>query len=130
LKEMKRTLILVLLILTMLLPSCAEEVPAGETLIYRDEKVLVEVKVNQEFVIAIVSNPASGYMWREEFDKKFVEVTSSTFEFNEEMRGTEVFMEQHFRFKALRKGKTQVAINMGAPDLTVVRQRIFTVNIK
>lgn len=129
-KEMKRTLILVLLILTMLLPSCAEEVPAGETLIYRDEKVLVEVKVNQEFVIAIVSNPASGYMWREEFDKKFVEVTSSTFEFNEEMRGTEVFMEQHFRFKALRKGKTQVAINMGAPDLTVVRQRIFTVNIK
>lgn len=129
-KEMKRTLILVLLILAMLLPSCAEEVPAGETLIYRDEKVLVEVKVNQEFVIAIVSNPASGYMWREEFDKKFVEVTSSTFEFNEEMRGTEAFMEQHFRFKALRKGKTQVAINMGAPDLTVVRQRIFTVNIK
>jgi len=130
LKEMKRTLILVLLILAMLLPSCAEEVPAGETLIYRDEKVLVEVKVNQEFVIAIVSNPASGYMWREEFDKKFVEVTSSTFEFNEEMRGTGAFMEQHFRFKALRKGKTQVAINMGAPDLTVVRQRIFTVNIK
>ena len=102
----------------------------GETVIYRDEKVPISVRVNQEFVIAVVSNPSSGYMWREEFDDKFVEVTASTFEINEGMRGTEAALEQHFRFKARRKGTTEVEIVLRAPDLSTVREREFTVNIK
>ena len=129
-REMKKTMVSALLLLMVLLPACAGGGPVGETVIYRDEKVPIIVKVNQEFVIAVVSNPSSGYMWREEFDDKFVEVTASTFEINEGMRGTEAGLEQHFRFKARRKGTTEVEINLKAPDLSTVREREFTVNIK
>jgi len=127
---MKKTMVLGLLLLIVLLPACAGGEPMGETVIYRDEKVPISVKVNQEFVIAVGSNPSSGYMWREEFDDKFVEVTASTFEINEGMRGTEAGLEQHFRFKARRKGTTEVKIDLRAPDLSTVREREFTVNIK
>ena len=126
---MRKTMLAVLLSLAALLASCAGSVP-GETLIYRDEKVPISVKVNQEFVIAVVSNPASGYMWREEFDDKFLEVTSSTFEINEEARDTPAALEQHFRFKARKKGTTEVEIQMKSPSLSTVREMEFAVNIK
>ena len=130
-REMKRIFVLMVLLTALgLLASCVGGGPVGETVIYRDEKVPISVKVNQEFVIAVGSNPSSGYMWREEFDDKFVEVTASTFEINEGMRGTEAGLEQHFRFKARRKGTTEVKIDLRAPDLSTVREREFTVNIK
>lgn len=125
-----KKLLLGVLLLGVVLTACAPTGPVGETLVYRDEKAPISVKVNQEFVIAVTSNPSTGYMWREEFDDKYLEVTSSTFEINEVASGTPAALEQHFRFKARKKGTTEVEIQMKAPDLSTAREMEFTVNIK
>ncbi len=126
---MKKFLIAALLLLTLLAASCRSE-PPGYAGIFRDETQPISVKVGQEFTVAVVSNPATAYMWREEFDKKFLEVVSATFEINEEKRGTEAMLEQHYRFKALKKGQTTVRLNLNGPDMRTVRSIDFKVNIK
>lgn len=126
---MKRVIVILLLLLAVLLSACSQE-PAGDAGIFRDETTPINVKVNQEFTIAVASNPASAYMWREEFDEKFFEIVSSTFEINEAARGTEAMLEQHFRFKARRKGQTEVELQLKSPDLRTVRDKEFTVNIR
>ena len=126
---MKKFLIAALLLLVVLLAACRSE-PLPFAGIFRDVAQPINVRVGQEFTVAVVSNPATAYMWREEFDKKLLEVVSATFEINEELRGTEAMLEQHYRFKALKKGQTEVTLNLQGPDLQPVRNIDFEVNIK
>ena len=125
---MKKFLIVVLLLLA-LLSACRSD-PAGFAGIFRDPAQTIDVRINQEFAVAITSNPASAYMWREDFDGKFLEMVDSTFEINEEKRGTDAMLEQQFRFRALKKGQTTLRLNLKGPDLRTVNIVEFKVNIK
>jgi len=124
---------IVALVVTSLVSSCRSLEPiSAEPKIYLSPEAPIEVRLNQEFIIATGSEPQTGYMWREEYDKKMLELVSSTFEVNKAIKLEEgkISLEQHFQFKARKRGKTEVAINLASPSLFVVRQKIFKVNIK
>jgi len=40
--------------------------------VYGDPAQTIEVKVGQEFIIALDENPTTGYAWQEEFDDSFL----------------------------------------------------------
>lgn len=126
---MKRfwVLIIVPILTAYLLAGCG-----GEINVYYDPEQAISVKINQEFIIAARSNPTAGYLWRETYDKNILELTASTFETSEAVkRGeAEIGLEQHFRFKALKKGKTQINIDLGAAPKLSVKRRIFSIDIR
>ena len=126
---MKKYLVLsAAMILVSLITACR-----GEVKIYTDPAMPIEVKVRHEFIIATSSNPSTGYMWREEFDENMLELKQSIFEISEAVKRGEaqVGLEQHFHFKALKKGTTEVEINLLGPSLQwITEQKKFTVNIK
>lgn len=120
-------LVVVPILTVCLAAGCEEEVN-----IYYDPEQTISAKVNHEFIIATSTNPPTGYMWRETFDENMVELTVSKIELSEAVkRGeAEIGLEQHFRFKALKKGKTQIRIDLGGPDPKFsVDRKIFNVTI-
>jgi len=113
---MKRSLaiLIVPILMICLVVSCNQE-----AIIHTDTAETISIKVNHEFIIATPSNPATGYMWRETYDESMLELVVSTFEVSEAVKKgeAEVGLEQHLRFKALKKGKTEVLIDLLGPDL-------------
>lgn len=123
---------LLVLVITFILAVCLIA-GCGKVKIYTDTKETISTRVNHEFIIATGSNPATGYMWREDYDESMLELVASTFEVSEAVkRGeAEVGLEQHFRFKALKKGKTEININLVGPSLKWIKQqKVFDVNIE
>ena len=121
------------LLIVPILTACLVAGCGGEVNIYYDPEQTISVKVNHEFIIATSSNPPTGYMWRETFDENILELTASSFEISEAVKRGEakVGLEQHFRFKALKKGKTQIRIDLGGPDPKFsLERKIFNVDIK
>ena len=112
----------------LLLVGCS-----GEPSIYREPGEVITVKVNQEFIIATPTNPPTGYMWTAAVDESMLELLSSTLEINkvETDGGTESIMEQHFRCRALKKGTTEVQLNLRGPDIQHIwQQKTFPVDIR
>jgi len=127
---MKRFIVLVI---ACTLALCLVAGCAGEVKVYTDPEQTIIVRVKQEFIIATASNPPTGYMWRETYDESMLELTASTFEISEAVkRGeAEIGLEQHFRFKALKKGKTEARIDLAGPDLKSIKERkAFSVSIE
>ena len=127
--KLKSRLVLVITFILMvcLLGGC------GEVKVYRDTKEMISTKVNHEFIIATGSNPASGYMWRDGYhDESMVELVVCTFEVSEAVKQgkAKIGLEQHFRFKALKKGKTEITIEEQSPGLAIMREKVFQVNIE
>ena len=120
------------LIIVPILTVCLAAGCGGEVNIYYDPEQTINVKTNHEFIIATSTNPPTGYMWRETFDENMMELTVSKIELSEAVKRGEakVGLEQHFHFKALKKGKTQIRIDLGgpAPKFSVAR-KIFNVTI-
>ena len=127
---MKRFIVLVI---ACTLALCLVAGCAGEVKVYTDPEQTIIVRVKQEFIIATASNPPTGYMWRETYDESMLELMASTFEISEAVkRGeAEIGLEQHFRFKALKKGKTEARIDLAGPDLKSIKERkAFSVSIE
>jgi len=112
----------------LLLAGCS-----GEPDIYREPGEVINVKVNQEFIIATETNPPTGYMWTAIVDEGMLELLSSTLEINkvETDGGTASILEQHFRCRALKKGTTEVQLNLRGPDIQHIwQQKTFPVDIR
>lgn len=127
---MKWFLVLVIVpVLTVcLIAGCGREVN-----IYYNPEQTISVRTNHEFIIATATNPPTGYMWRETFDENMLELTASTIEASEAVKQGEakIGLEQHFRFKALKQGKTEIRIDLAGPDPKFsIERKIFNVNIK
>ena len=103
-------------------PSPTETAPPGATATptqapeeiptYTDAHETIEVEVDRQFVIALDSNPTTGYGWEESFDMSLLELTESRYEPGEEAKqglvgagGTD-----HFKFKALHEGETEITM--------------------
>lgn len=92
----------------------------------------ISTGVNQEFSVARVFDLNSGYIWREDYDERMLELVESTID--TEKRGeTKIVLLQVFRFKALKKGKTEIMLVNRRETLegpVIARQEVISVNIE
>ncbi len=111
---MKRVLLLVaVVVLTLgLMAGCV----GVKT--YKDVGENIDISVGQEFIIALGSNPTTGYSWQASYDETMLELVGgeSTYEPEETDEnvvgggGTELF-----RFKALASGEVEVTMTYAQP---------------
>jgi len=124
----KRLLILVTVVAACLLAGCGVEVKT-----YTDSGQTINIGVNQEFVIALGSNPTTGYGWQESHDETRLGLAEKTYEPGEEAKqgvvgagGTELF-----RFKTLKTGETEITMVYKREwEEKILNRKVFTVNIK
>jgi len=126
----KRLLILVTVVMVAacLLAGCPREVKT-----YSDSGQTINIGVNQEFVIALGSNPTTGYMWQESYDEDMLKLVESKYEMGEEAKQGVVGAGgvDYFRFKTLTKGETEITLVYKRPwQEEFLEQKIFKVNIK
>ena len=127
---MKKRLILitVAMVAIFLVAGCA-----GEVKTYSDSGQTISLSVNQEFAIALGSNPTTGYSWQESYDETVLELVEKTYELGREAKQVMVGAGgvEHFRFKALKAGKTKITMTYKRPwEEEILEQKVFTVNIK
>jgi len=126
----KKFLILVAVVAISLTASCI-----GEVKTYTDSGQTIDIGVNQEFVIALGSNPTTGYGWQESYDENMLELVEKTYKLGKEAEQGMVGAGgvEYFRFKPLKTGETEITLVYKRPweeptpqDVT----KVFTVNIK
>ncbi len=127
---MKKSLILVTVavIATSLLAGCV-----GQVKTYTDSGQAISIGVNQEFIIALGSNPTTGYSWQESYDENMLRLVEKTYEPGEEAKQGAVGAGgvEYFRFKALQTGETEITLTYKRPrEAKELDQKVFIVNIK
>ena len=127
---MKRVLILlVVVVLTLGLAAGCTTVPT-----YDDAGQPIDTGVGQEFIIAIGSNPTTGYSWQASYDETMLELVESTYEADETEEGVVGSGGvEYFRFLALEAGETEITLVYKRPweDPTPQDEtKAFTVNIE
>ena len=125
---MKRFLLLVAVVAICLAVGCV-----GEIKTYSDSGQTITISANQEFIIALGSNPTTGYSWQESYDEAVLELAKKTYEPGEKAKQGAVGAGgvEYFRFKALKTGKTEITLVYKRPwEEETVDQKVFTVTIK
>ncbi len=124
---MKRLLILMLVAATLTVAGC---IGVAET--HTDPGQTVNIGVNQEFIIALGSNPTTGYGWQESHDQTMLELLEKSYkeEAKEGVVGAGGI--EYFRFKALKAGQTEITMVYEQPweGGGVGETKVFTVNAK
>ena len=102
---------------------------------YSDPEETIDSSMNKEFIvlIALESNPSTGYSWEAEYDDAILELVEETFEPGVYAKenivgagGTELF-----RFKGLSKGNIDITFNYKRVwETEVLDTKVFTVEIK
>ena len=121
---MKKFLILGALLTTCLVAGCV-----GEVKTYTDSGQTISIGTNQEFVIALGSNPTTGYRWQVSHDKTVLELLRSEYQTGEAAKqgagGIELF-----RFKALKTGATRITMSHKRQwEEQPIEQKVFSVDI-
>ena len=127
---MKKSLILVTVavIAISLLAGCV-----GQVKTYTDSGQAISIGVNQEFIIALGSNPTTGYSWQESYDETMLRLVEKTYKSGEAAKQGAVGAGgvEYFRFKALQAGKTEITLTYKRPwEAKEVDQKVFMVSIK
>ena len=118
------------LLTACLVSGCGVEVKACS-----DPQEEIDIGADKEFVILIAldSNPSTGYSWEASYDETMLELVDETFEadaYADEnivgAGGTELF-----RFKALKKGEAEITMSYKRSwETEVLDSKIFTVDVK
>jgi inhibitor of cysteine peptidase len=123
----KKLLILMLIAAALVAVGC---VGVAET--YTDPGQTVDIGINQEFVIALGSNPTTGYSWQESHDQTMLELLEKSYreEAKEGVVGAGGI--EYFRFKALKAGETEITLTYEQPweGGGVGETKVFTIEIK
>ncbi len=127
---MKRLLMLVTvtLVAISLVAGCV-----GEVKTYTDSGQAITIGVDQEFVIALGSNPTTGYGWQKSQDENMLRLVEKKYKPGEEAEEGAVGAGgvEYFRFKALKTGKTEITLVYKRPwEEEILAQKVFIVNIK
>jgi len=110
---------------------------AGCTVVktYDDAGQEIDIDVGQEFIIALGSNPTTGYSWQASYDETMLELVGGepTYEADEE--GEDVVGAggvEYFRFLALEAGETEITLTYEQPweGGEVGETKVFTVIIE
>ncbi len=123
---------LLAIVLTGLLTGCAtkEEETEKKWGFLPVEKV--EIKVNDEFTITKGFDMNSGFIWREKYDESMLELLKNEIGSETHEDGT-IALLHVFRFKALKKGNTQIFLANTRSTLegpVVSEQMVFDVYIE
>ncbi len=128
---MKKYLLVILLLITVLAGCSAK---SAEVKTYTDPSQTVDVNVNQEFILALESNPTTGYGWQETHDATMVSLVNQEYKQQEGSTGlVGAGGTEYFKYQALKKGETSVTLvyrrswEQPNPD---DKTKTFTVNIK
>ena len=99
---------------------------------YTDSGQTINIGVGQEFVIALGSNPTTGYGWQESYDETMLELVEKTYEEQAEEEGAVgAGGIEYFRFHALEAGETEITlVYKRAWEEEFLAQKVFTVNIE
>ncbi len=122
---------LILVMVIGLLSGCGEkEEEKSEYGFLPVEKI--EVKLNEEFTIARQFDLNSGFIWREKYDESMLELLENKIDTETKEDGT-IILYQVFKFKAKKKGRTQmflahVRAQIGGDEIRA--QEVFDVYIK
>jgi len=127
---MRRFLILVAVVAVCLVAGCT-----GGVKTYTDSGQTIDIGVNQEFVIALGSNPTTGYSWQVSHDETRLELVGgeSTYKQSKEAEQGVVGAGgiEYFQFKALKTGETKITlVYKRLWEEEFLDQKVFTVNIK
>ena len=105
-KRLTPILILVVVIGSLLATGCT-----GGPKVYTDPDKVINVKVGQEFIIALGANPTTGYTWNEGFDGDFLQLIENKYKPSDTKGGmVGAGGVRSFQFKALKKGETKVTL--------------------
>lgn len=98
---------------------------------YTEEERTISIGVNREFVIALDSNPTTGYGWEQSHDDSILKLVEDKYEADRKAAGlVGVGGTQYFRFKALKTGKTEVKVAYKRPwEKETAKQKVFNVDI-
>jgi inhibitor of cysteine peptidase len=124
----KRFFILLAVIATCVVAGCV-----GQVETYTDPGQTINIGVNQEFVIALGSNPTTGYSWQESYDQSALELVEKTYKPAKEAKEGVVGAGgvEYFRFKALKTERTKITLVYKRPwETEILEQKVFTLNIR
>ena len=124
---MKKLLILMLIAAALTVAGCI-----GVVETYDDPGQTIDTGIKQEFVIALGSNPTTGYSWQESHDQTMLELLEKSYkeEAKEGVVGAGGI--EYFRFKALKAGQTEITLTYEQPweGGGVGETKVFTVYAK
>ena len=124
---MKRAWLLVVVLIVGLGMGCT----VVET--YDDEGQGIDIGVGKEFIIALGSNPTTGYSWQADYDESMLQLVQWNYEEEETEEGVVgTGGVDYFRIKALEVGETEITLTY-AQHLeggAVGGTKVFTVNIE
>jgi inhibitor of cysteine peptidase len=125
----KKLLIMMLIAAALTAAGC---IGVAET--YTDPGQTVNIGANQEFIIALGANHTTGYSWQASYDQTRLELVGGESEYqevNEEgvVGGGGI---EYFRFKALKKGQTEITLTYEQPWAggETGETKVFTVSVK
>ena len=129
---MKKHLILLVMVAILLVTGCT----GVKT--YTDSGQTINIGTNQEFIIALASNPTTGYSWQASYDETMVELVEARYEIPEMEKHERVKQGivggsgvEYFQFKALKAGKSEITLVYKRPwEEESLYQKVFTVIIK
>ena len=126
-------LVMVFILVVCLLASCGcEDKSDSGTKIGIEPVETISTSVNDEFTIAREFDLNSGYIWREKYDESMLELVENTVA-TEELEDKTIVLSQVFRFKALKRGKTEIILAHRRATLEgpiIAKQEIISVNIE
>lgn len=124
---MKRFLLLLIVLTAFLVAGCLQV----ET--YSDEGQGIDTEVNQQFVIALGSNPGStGYSWQASYDETMLELVEKIYKEEAEEGLVGAGGVEYFRFKALEIGRTPITLVYKQPweGGGIGETKVFAVHIR
>ena len=120
-------LVLTAILMVSLLAGCG-----GGVKTYTDPEKTISVRIEQEFIIALDSNPTTGYDWEESHDPYKLILIEKKYEPDEKAAGlVGAGGTQYFRFTSQKTGETEVTFVYKRPwETEILEQKVFKVEIK
>lgn len=114
------------------LTICSVAGCVGEVKTYTDSGQAIDIGVGQEFVIALGSNPTTGYSWQESYDENMLELVKWSYEEEAEEDLVGAGGIEYFCFRALEAGETEITLVYKQPweGGGIGETKVFTVNIE
>jgi inhibitor of cysteine peptidase len=130
---MKKYLLIATLSVMVLIAGCTSG-QSTEVNTYTDPAQTINVNVNQEFILALESNPTTGYSWQESHDSTMLTLVNQEYKQREGSSGlVGAGGTEYIKYQALKKGEATVTLvyrrSWEQPNPTD-KTSVFTVNIK
>lgn len=111
--------LIVITLFTMVLSGCTSTAKA-----YSDTSQVINTEANQEFTIALGSNPTTGYSWQPKYDTNVLTLVDREYK-ADDTTGKQIVGAggtEYFHFKAVKSSNTQVSFTYYRPWETPTSQ--------